>query len=137
MNDSMPTSEVLDLAADKIQERGWVTIRDCDDFQDPWKGSGTGLCLEGGIMAAAGVVDSHEVLACPAYEAVWDYLTTDNRWGVRRNRLYDWNDTPGRTADEVIEVLRAAAMVERAKEAVGDAYDAEDQPLPVEQKVAA
>ncbi|HJR88945.1 MAG TPA: hypothetical protein VJ782_02165, partial [Aeromicrobium sp.] len=30
--------------------------------------------------------------------------------------LWNWNDQPGRTASEVVEVLRATAIIEAAKE---------------------
>jgi hypothetical protein len=116
----MNTSEVLNKAADLIQERGWITGGDGwadEDSQAP------GLCLEGAIMAAAGLRFIGEVPQCPAYRAVADYLGDEvctlrvpacNY--VSPTRLYIWNDESGRTASEVIEVLRAAAVIEAARE---------------------
>lgn len=108
----LKTSEVLDLAADMIEKYGWVQGIEGWD-----KGYGAGLCLEGGIVAALGRslgsspnrITMREMWACPAYKAVQGYL------GVRPP-LWWWNDDLSRTKEEVIEVLRAAAAVERAKE---------------------
>jgi hypothetical protein len=104
----MKTSEVLDLAADMIEKRGWV------QGTEGWGGVSAPLCLEGGILAALGHpafvgITHKEMWACPAYRAVQDYLEYDRE-------LWWWNDTYGRTKEEVIEVLRAAAAVERTKE---------------------
>lgn len=133
---SMTTSEVLDLAADKIQQHGWTQFngwnatplwRESVDFGSDRGGS---LCLEGGIMAAMGMslgddgVHADSILGCPAYNAVHDYLALPFH-----HRTFRWNDKPERTQAEVIEVLRAAAAVERVKEA---AYSTEDEPLPLE-----
>lgn len=115
----MKTSEVLDRAADMIQERGWTY------GPSGWEGHGdpeqTGLCLEGGIAAAVGIsldseADQHALVSCPAYEAVWNYLETDTTWECFHDRLYDWNDTADRSAEDVIAVLRATALIEAAKE---------------------
>ena len=109
----MKTSEVLDLAADAIQHRGWTT--------GSWNNTkeGAPVCLEGGIAAALGwEIDLDGVddagyetfTSCPAYVAVQEYLS------LGPFALYHWNDRAERTKEEVIEVLRAAAAVERAKE---------------------
>jgi hypothetical protein len=119
----MQTSEVLNKAADQIQERGWksgagwVVTRGSEASPDD-----APLCLEGGIMAALGmritvpegddVTDEHfePLWKCPAYLAVQRYIDTDDP------RLYYWNDRPHRTADEVIAALRATAVIEAARE---------------------
>lgn len=135
MNKNIPTSAVLDAAADAIQMAGWTTANLTAPDGDPWgREAGAPMCLEGGIMAAAGIPESFMVAACPAYRAVWDYLDGADSWAnvPDQSRLYDWNDAPGRTAEEVIEVLRAAAAVERVKEATVAGYETEDQPLPVQ-----
>lgn len=111
------TSETLNLAADLIQQRGWT-------FGDGWpfhNQPSSSLCLEGGIMAAVGMtvgdpLDVHgtvlrDVEHCPAYVAVRNYLDLDGL-----TRLYRWNDKRDRTESEVIEVLRAAAAIEQARE---------------------
>lgn len=110
----MLTSEVLNRAADLIEERGWV------QGNGGFDGS-AGLCLEGGIFAASGLgwTVAAEMAAregtCPAYEAVLNHLSIggDRSYG---GRLWLWNDKPARTAAEVIEVLRAAAAIEQARE---------------------
>lgn len=113
---STPTSEVLYRAADLIEERGW------QKGGDGWVGGASDpLCLEGGIQAAAGISDNFLVDRCPAYRAVFDYLgaeacTLRYKEYTSRIRLYVWNDASARTADEVIATLRAAAVIEAAKE---------------------
>ena len=110
-----PTSEILNKAADLIEERGWVQ-------GTGWGRDTAALCLEGGIAAAAGIVrtlgNGFIYQGCPAYDAVCSYLNRHPRprqYPVL-DSLWDWNDTPGRTAEEVIEVLRAAALIEQARE---------------------
>ena len=104
----MKTSEVLNRAADLIEERGWTQGEGWPDAEDDV----TGLCLEGGIMAAAGFGfnDYTKFVRCPAYLAVENYLAHETRFP------FTWNDRDGRTAAEVIEVLRACAVIEQARE---------------------
>jgi hypothetical protein len=114
----METSEVLNRAADLIQERGW------GQGSDTWTVAGDGLCIEGAIAAVAEiptmvcgriVAPSRPALeACPAYRAVAEHLAERHH-----DSLWRWNDHRTRTADEVIEVLRAAAAIEHAREAAG------------------
>lgn len=127
----MKTSEVLDKAADLIEERGWrqgegwISTRTRDDST---------LCLEGGVMAALGLrpefVTAHSLqplLGCPAYAAVADYLDLDHGFHddipEPREPLYRWNDRKSRTATEVLEVLRAAAVIEAAREEQDAAWE--------------
>lgn len=110
----MNTSEVLYEAANLIEFRGWAGREvessqawGVDDVTSP-------ICLEGGIIAAMGgedVVPIVQVDKCPAYRAVHRYLELPSN-----QRLYHFNDARDRTAAEVIEVLRAAAVIEAAKE---------------------
>jgi hypothetical protein len=118
MTDHQHTAETLNRAADLIEQRGWKSgggWQYADQIYDDMP-----LCLEGGIQAATGHrftsihctpgTDEIESLqACPAYRAVQTYLE------VHYEHIYNWNDTKGRTASEVIEVLRAAAVIEQAK----------------------
>lgn len=115
----MKTSEVLNLAADAIETRGWTQAGD-----DPWgMQDPTGpVCLEGGIAAVLGIDCTHpegahlmgagyeDLVRCPAYRSVKSYLAVD------RGFLFSWNDARGRTQAEVIEVLRATAVIEAARE---------------------
>lgn len=109
----MKTSEVLNKAADLIEERGWT--------QGPLGWDATGpLCALGGIGAALDcrtIGDTYcmwELAETPEVAAVADYLGV--AVGPEGGGVYNWNDAPGRTAAEVVEVLRAAAIVEAAKE---------------------
>jgi hypothetical protein len=109
----MKTSEVLNKAADLIEERGWTTGT---------KGmlvEGGGLCLEGAIQAARGgktwismlhgasAYKTFQFDPCPAGDAVRDYLG---------GTAFLWNDALERTEGEVIEVLRATALIEQVRE---------------------
>lgn len=109
-NANIPTSEVLNLAADLIEERGWV------HGTNGWPGfgEGSGLCLEGGIMAALGLdfAGLTSLWNCPAYEAVERYTGEPRARG--NGRLFRVNDRS--TASQVIEVLRATAVIEAARE---------------------
>lgn len=110
----MNTSEVLNKAADLIEERGWTR------GGNGWNLGGP-LCLEGGIMVAAGLARIGEVNHCPAALAVVDYLGPENctitsPFSGKVTRSWVWNDDRSRTATEVIGVLRAAAVIEAAKE---------------------
>lgn len=120
MNANATTSETLNKAADLIEERGWRV------GPGGWGYGGTPLCLEGGIIAALGFkgfgdveLRLDEFFTCPAYRAVSDYLGLDPSLtpaGTPVNPLYRFNDKKGRTQAEVIATLRAAALIEAAKE---------------------
>lgn len=109
---TLSTSEVLNKAADLIEEHGWTKGQG-------WTDTGKGLCLEGGIAAALGIEtnfaaphdedDYTQFAACPAYRAVKDYL------GYRAD-LWNWNDRRAESAEDVIATLRATALIEAARE---------------------
>ncbi len=111
----MNTSEVLNRAADLIEERGWVRGEGWPGQEVYGGADNTQLCLEGAIMAALGIdmtaTLGGELRECLAYQAVHRHLELDPM-----RRLYTWNDHPSRTAGEVVEVLRAAAVIEAARE---------------------
>ena len=115
----MNTSEVLNRAADLIEERGWR--------QGPagWDNDqGSRLCLEGGILAALETsfsdIDLREwFMDCPAYVAVANYLELPSGRdlaGHDNRAIWRFNDDPGRTQSEVVEVLRACAVIEASRE---------------------
>lgn len=115
----MKTSEILNRSADEILGRGWTQGGNEKNNGDPWgtQTEGAPVCLEGGLIAAMGIKVSEFGLppddfhTCPAYASVQQYL------GFRENDLvFEWNDEEGRTVEEVIEVLRACALIESAKE---------------------
>jgi hypothetical protein len=120
----MNTSDTLNLAADLIEQRGWTKGQGWNDSTN------RPLCLEGGIMAALGWsfgsadYDPLELWDCPAYRAVQAYLNFSHDKALASPRhhypspvdpLWRWNDFSS-AASEVIEVLRAAAVVEAARE---------------------
>ncbi len=133
---AVPTSVVLNRAADLIEERGWTK-------GEGWHHENGGpLCLEGGILAAiGGSVEQGDHYICPAYKAVRDYLSTrttslpfiwnDNLAHDYVNAAIDAHDYSAGGFDlvaaraaaheyaktEVIATLRAAALIEDAKEA--------------------
>src|SRR4051812_13352771 len=101
---NIPTSTVLDLAADAIQMAGWA------QGNGGWTGVGTGgLCLEGGIMAATGLRLAH-MRQCSAYRAVVEYLSAfvadvDDAFA---GEAWYFNDQIAETVDDVLGVLRSA-----------------------------
>jgi hypothetical protein len=123
----MKTSDVLNKAADLIEERGWVKGEGWVTDLTP---DGAPLCLEGGIQAALGMRVKSDtgddrkfapLLQCPAYRAVSTYLDREHAGvepcevGFTGQPLYWWNDER-ETADEVIATLRAVAVIEAARE---------------------
>lgn len=115
MND-IPTSEVLNRAADLIEERGWNQGGD-DGAWHPRPGSAGPLCIEGALNAILGIRNKW---MCPAWRAVASHLM--GRPDVQINPIsglpivFAWNDRPERTQNEVIEVLRACAVIEASRE---------------------
>lgn len=138
MNSNIPTSSVLHAAADAIEMAGWGKgVRS-------WRGDGgTGLCLEGGIAAAAGIdIGPHgegtwELSLCPAHVAVKEYLAPVLEDACAEPWYF--NDRIAETAEDVIAVLRGAAEVEYLKEQTDarlpgepSVYETDDQPLPLD-----
>jgi hypothetical protein len=113
MTETMTTSEVLNRAADLIEERGWATGLDAMSANPAGP-----ICLEGALAAITdlGVRSDdprryeYPSASCPVYMAVHNYLS------LPFSRLFTWNDAIDRTAAEVIEVLRACAVIESARE---------------------
>lgn len=113
MSAEMSTSEVLNKAADLIEQHGWAT------GPQAWSAhEGGGLCLEGGILAAIGLdrddaTQRRKFRSCDAYRAVKDYLvSTDDLEGDAP--LWEFNDSSAE--ERVIGVLRATALIESARE---------------------
>lgn len=126
----MRTSEVLNTAADLIEQHGWAKGSGAWHFGDHEQQH---YCLEGGIMAALGIVFGGDYVVggvrldalgylrtCPAYAAVEDYLLEAGELRVTEDgtpqELWSWNDRSADTAERVIEVLRATALLEAVKE---------------------
>ena len=101
----MNTSEILDRAADLIEERGWT---------QGWYCGPTGeLCAAGAMFVAIGLrpagwtAPEHPAhrRAMVAFER--HLMDTFDYFGA-----HNWNDEPGRTQAEVVNALRAAARAE-------------------------
>lgn len=108
----------LNAAADAIERYGWASGTGWP--ADPTPGSCPGpLCLEGSLMHVLGMVnvtrwsldgnDDHLVRS-REYRAMQRYLGCET--------IYHWNDAPARTAAQVVAALRAAAVIETARESV-------------------
>ena len=89
--DPMTTADVLNRAADLIDTMGWF------HFPSGMTPDASTLCAVEAISLAA--PGPEYVVALDAFK---DYLGTPN--------VMRWNDAYGRTADEVITALRAAAQ---------------------------
>lgn len=98
-------ARILEAAALEIEVRGWTFGSFCDD---------AGVCALGALAASVfGDPNGHRLCREDWYriDAVWGdcapYLSvTQNLW--------EWNDTPGRTAAEVTFLLRWRACEIRA-----------------------
>lgn len=124
---TIPTSEVLNRAADLIEERGWVA--GIAGFRPE---RGEGACVEGALLAALGLrydeTDLEAFFACPAYQAVARYLDRVPNYEVPggSHTLWFWNDHIAKSGAVVVETLRACAAIEATRET-----DAElDAPVP-------
>lgn len=106
----MNNSEILYGAADVLDENEWG---------QGWSRPVGQLCL---VDAIARIVDSETEEFRLSLNAMREHLDISRP-------LYEWNDEPGRQKHEVVEALRACAVIEEAKE---KGYDTTDQPLPVE-----
>jgi hypothetical protein len=100
----MNAAEALDRAADNIVQFGW------------WDGKfSDGMCA---YVAICEVRDNEA--ATEAIRVLSEALC--GRRIISLDAVATWNDTPGRTKDEVIAMLRSVAMVERARAHVLPAY---------------
>jgi hypothetical protein len=102
----MTSADILNRAADLIEERGW--------FQYTKDGSSRSLCVNFAIIDAAAVVDP--LLAAPARRLFLQHLglqpvvPTDGLEPTDFEQVVEWNDDPVRTQAQVIAALRAAAL---------------------------
>lgn len=110
----IPTSEVLNRAADLIEDYGW------GQGVGSMIGAG-GVCVMGAILHAVqgrfarpdeNDQDTYDVVdACPAGQAMYRYLALPEG-----SELFDWNDKKVRTQSEVVEAIRACAVIEASRE---------------------
>lgn len=98
----MNVSDTLNQAADLIEDEGWTQYK--------WKSRTGERCIMGAIRDVAGV---------PELAAIPDgSIGAEARNAIARYLWYPpsiWNDQLGRTAEEVVEALRSAALIEGAK----------------------
>jgi hypothetical protein len=88
--------DVLDAAADYIEQNGWTQNRS--------RNADGAVCAIGAIRYASGQYVPISRLGLAAVDAVESHL---GRW------ICGWNDTPGRTRTEVVAKLREVAAAER------------------------
>lgn len=107
----MTPAEVLDGAADYIEEYGWT--------QGSESSSAPGCPTCAGIAIDVAAKDGDDVH--PAWFAAMDFLCrvigTPGDPGAAS--VIEWNDTPGRTQAEVVTTLRTAANNARKAEQEG------------------
>jgi hypothetical protein len=124
VSETMQTSEVLNRAADLIEERGWwgggmkAPVRDTEAAWWPEAHADTPVCVEGAIRLAADNAYRTKANTCHILAAYLQdgYPECANTISGRVTP-FSWNDRRGRTATEVIEVLRACAVIEASREA--------------------
>lgn len=94
-----PTAKLFLVAADHIEKYGHCQGR---YFADPRRSESSPACLFGAMMLASGdgIVPSSAVVRLERHMNLGGDLTD----------AVKWNDRPGRTKEEVVAVLRKAAI---------------------------
>lgn len=115
---STETADILDEALDFLRRNGWIQ-GDYINQQQIDDGEGPGdcaCCARGAINMAAGGPPDNDYLpgAEAASNAVLTWLLISGALGETLS-LPEWNDAPGRTADDVMSALAAAAQAERER----------------------
>lgn len=115
------TSEVLNAAADYIEEHGWIQGQygefvEGSAIEAPYYPPGCRVCLTGAINlvtdgspclpGSMGVGNSE--LNAAAYQAVRQALEVRGKITARES-VMTWNDAEGRTQAEVVALLRRVA----------------------------
>lgn len=106
-------ADVIDGAADVLDRHGWIQ----GALATP-----DGVCAIGALRVALRLSVTRVGTEPPSPTPVWLFKVIEDEIFVHRNvpRMFagiaDWNDAPGRTADEVKDVFRAAAKRQRAEE---------------------
>ncbi|AXQ68892.1 hypothetical protein HOU00_gp233 [Caulobacter phage CcrPW] len=104
----MNVANVLNKAADLIEERGWFqgNLRDDNDKR---------LCANMALAEAAeirlqGDVSTRYTLYTQAQLVLLKHLSITILWDrVKGSLIIEWNDAPGRTLSEVATTMRDAA----------------------------
>jgi hypothetical protein len=97
MADMNATADVLDDAADLIEQRGWHRGRGEGDRPE--------LCI-GQAICAAVVRHGEDPVEPNPFRAMCDHLFPPGR---PFDRLIEWNDSKTRTKRQVVDALREAA----------------------------
>lgn len=107
------TPDVLDRAADIIERNGWWQNFYCDLGSSLPKRD-CAVCARGAINLAANgrTPDRLSKVGEAALQALERYLGIS---GEYPDSVADWNDHPGRTAEEVVAALRGTAAAERER----------------------
>lgn len=98
---SAEVADLLDRAADRIEQVGW------------WSRSHSAAGLAAVCAANAIFLESEDDE--PVFKAAWRAYATAAGIDVERApvSIWQWNDAPERTKDEVLDVMRRAAALER------------------------
>jgi len=102
----MKSSEVLNKAADYIEEHGWCQRK---------LGTKEGRACANGAMWAAiagnplATFEDHDVWRCQSEFFAESRKALANHLGLSRYSIPDWNDAPERIADDVIYEMRICA----------------------------
>lgn len=106
----MTSVEVLQGMRDTLMERGW-----CQGTLQTWDNR---VCLIGSLVHASefnsqGYIAIRDIILSGI--GILDSLAKP-RWGD----IIDWNDTPGRTFNEVIDAIDTSILAEKERERDGD-----------------
>lgn len=111
----MNTADILDKAADLIDTRGWN--------QGHYVNESGGLDLDGALHAAVGMDPQRGtgMHRWPGWTQERELASNRTyawlkRWFNRSETPIWWNDQAGRTKEEVVSTLRAAAQTARAEQ---------------------
>lgn len=100
-------ADVYEKAAEYLEEHGWCGPGEFNSFSGSM-GDGNPSCMAIAISQFSQQTDGR---VSPLEETAWNFaanaleLNSDDGFGA----VLRWNDTPGRTADEVINTLHALA----------------------------
>lgn len=109
----LPVDEIINRVADMIERDGWHQGDDWPGsrFGAPYR-SGTPVCIQGGCLAVFGLKPGRttrqqwraapEPAICEVAKFVGEPVSI-------------WNDTPGRTVEQVVAVLRTCALIASAR----------------------
>ncbi len=121
------TDQVLDRAAELLLRDGWVQPSLPSGVVTPGNNpEGAPACAAIALANAAGEIPASftrdrikwEAWSALAVALGYEFNPTEELWLCTKanQMIWGWNDTPGRTRDEVVAMLRAVAASERARQ---------------------